>query len=138
MNTPWDALHRAYFSGEALWIYLTTPFALAMDGVGVEEAAPWQEGAETWRMLRVYFPGSIETHCVIQDFYFDENVMLRRHDYNVTIAGGFGAAQLTSDHITAGGIVLPTRRRVYARGPDRRPILDLLMVAIDISDASFL
>ena len=33
MNTPWDPLHRAYFNGEALWTYLTTPFLLAMDGV---------------------------------------------------------------------------------------------------------
>src|ERR1700754_1146131 len=24
MNTPWDALQRAYFNGEALWTYLTT------------------------------------------------------------------------------------------------------------------
>jgi hypothetical protein len=37
MSTPWDALHRAYFNGEALWTYLTTPFLLAMDGVRVEE-----------------------------------------------------------------------------------------------------
>lgn len=29
MNTPWDELHRAYFNGEALWTYLTTPFLLA-------------------------------------------------------------------------------------------------------------
>jgi hypothetical protein len=25
MSTPWDALHRAYFNGEALWTYFTTP-----------------------------------------------------------------------------------------------------------------
>jgi hypothetical protein len=33
--------------------YLTTPFLLAMDGVHVEEVEPWQEGAETWHVLRV-------------------------------------------------------------------------------------
>ena len=37
MNTPWDALHRAYFNGEALWTYLTTPFLLAREDVRVEE-----------------------------------------------------------------------------------------------------
>jgi hypothetical protein len=37
MSTPWDALHRAYFNGEALWTYLTTPFLLAMNGVRVDE-----------------------------------------------------------------------------------------------------
>ena len=55
MSTPWDPLHRAYFNGEAVWTYLTTPFLLAMEGVRVEETEPWQEGAETWRVLRAYF-----------------------------------------------------------------------------------
>jgi hypothetical protein len=32
MHTPWDPLHRAYFNGEAVWTYLTTPFLLAVDG----------------------------------------------------------------------------------------------------------
>jgi hypothetical protein len=60
MRTPWDALHRAYFNGEAVWAYLTTPFLLAMDGVRVEETEAWREGAETWRVLRAYFPGSMD------------------------------------------------------------------------------
>jgi len=137
MNTPWDALHRAYFNGEALWTYLTTPFLLAMDGVRVEETEPWREGSETWRVLRAYFPGSIETHSLVQDFFFGEDLMLRRHDYSVNIAGGFPAAQLTSEYVVAGGICLPTRRRAYPRGPDRRPILEMLMVSIDISDVRF-
>ena len=138
MNTPWDPLHRAYFNGEAVWTYLTTPFLLAMEGVRVEETEPWREGEETWRVLRAYFPGSIETHSFIQDFFFGEgDFMLRRHDYNVNIAGGFPAAQLTSNYATANGIRLPTRRRAYTRGPDRRPILEMLMVSIDFSDVRF-
>jgi hypothetical protein len=137
MNTPWDALHRAYFNGEALWTYLTTPFLLAMKGVHVEETEPWSEGPETWRVLRAYFPGAIETHSLVQDFFFGEDLTLRRHDYSVNIAGGFAAAQLTSHYIEAGGIRLPARRRAYTRGPDRRPILDMLMVSIDITDVNF-
>jgi hypothetical protein len=137
MNTPWDALHRAYFNGEALWTYLTTPFLLDTDGVRVEETEPWREGEEIWRVLRAWFPGWVETHCLVQDFFFDENLMLRRHDYSVNIAGGFAAAQLTSAHVEANGIRLPSQRRAYARGPDRRPILDMLMVSIDLSDVSF-
>ena len=137
MSTPWDALHRAYFNGEALWTYLTTPFLLAMEGVVVEETEPWSEDNETWRVLRAHFPGSIETHSLVQDFFFDHDFRLRRHDYNVNIAGGFNAAQLTSDYIVADGIHLPTKRRAYTRGPDRRPITDMLMVSIDISDVVF-
>lgn len=137
MNTPWDPLHRAYFNGEALWTYLTTPFLLAMEGVCVEETEPWAEGSEVWRILRAYFPGSIETHSLVQDFFFAEDLTLRRHDYSVNIAGGFAASQLTSQYAEVGGIRLPTRRRAYTRGPDRRPILDMLMVSIDIGDVSF-
>src|SRR6202035_5977686 len=33
MHTPLDPLHRAYFNGEAMWTYFTTPFLLAMDGM---------------------------------------------------------------------------------------------------------
>ena len=137
MSTPWDELHRAYFNGEALWTYLTTPFLLTLDGVVVEETEPWREGSETWRVLRAHFPGSVETHSLVQDFFFDRDLRLRRHDYNVNIAGGFNAAQLTSDYIVADGIHLPTKRRAYTRGPGRRPILDMLMVSIDISEVSF-
>jgi hypothetical protein len=88
-------------------------------------------------VLRAYFPGSIETHNSIQDFFFGEDLMLRRHDYSVNIAGGFPAVQLTSEYVTANGIRLPTRRRAYTRGPDRRPIMEMLMVSIDISDVRF-
>jgi hypothetical protein len=137
MNTPWDPLHRAYFNDEALWTYLTTPFLLAMDGVLIEETEPSHQGPERWRVLRAYFPGSIETHSQIQDFFFGEDLKLRRHDYAVNIAGGFAAAQLVSDYVTVQGISLPTKRRAYTRGPDRRPILEMLMVSIDISEIRF-
>jgi len=137
MQTPWDPLHRAYFNGEALWTDLTTPFLLGTDGVRVEETEPWLEGPETWCVLRAYFPASIETHSLVQDFFFGEDLMLRRHDYNVDIAGGFAACQLTTNYAEANGVRLPTKRRAYTRGPDRRPILDMLMVSIDISDVSF-
>src|SRR5580700_587218 len=137
MNTPWDSLHRAYFNGEALWTYLTTPFILVMEGVHVQETEPWLEGGEVWRVLRGYFPGSIETHSLVQDFFFSEDLKLRRHDYNVNIAGGFAASQLTTDYVVADGIHLPTKRRAYTRAPDRRPIIDMQMVTIDFSDVCF-
>jgi hypothetical protein len=80
-----------------------------------------------WRCLRASFPGSIETHSLTQEFYFGEDCLLRRHDYRVNIARGFAAARLTSKYIEANGFRLPSRRRAYPRGPDGRPITDLLM-----------
>ena len=56
------------------------------------EIEPWKEGSEIWRALRAYSPGSIETHSSVRDLYFGGDLMLRRHDYNLNIAGGFGSA----------------------------------------------
>jgi hypothetical protein len=90
-----------------------------------------------WRVLRASFPDTIATHCTVQDFFFDKDLRLRRHDYTVDVAGSFGAAQLLTDYIEADGIHLPSRRRAYTRGPDRRPNPDPLLVSIDISNVRF-
>jgi hypothetical protein len=137
LSTPWGALHRALFNGYAMWLYLNSPFALAMDGVEVIELDPWQEDDEEWRVLRAFFPGRMVTHSREQDFYFDRQLNLRRHDYRVDLAGAFPAAQLVDNVVEIGGMRVPTRRRAYVRGPDNRPVSDLLMVAIDISDIEF-
>jgi hypothetical protein len=132
-ETQWDPMHRAFFNGYALWTYLTTPFVLAFDGVEVDEIEPWREEGATWRVLRARFPNSIDTHSEIQLFYFGDDLLLRRHDYNLGSAGGFDAAQLVFDYLMVDGIRLPTKRRAYKRGADMQPIQDPLMVSIDIS-----
>ncbi|RTE89487.1 hypothetical protein [Bradyrhizobium sp. LVM 105] len=137
LRTSWDPLHRAYFNGYALWTYLTTPFLLAMDGFEVEEIEPWREGAETWRGLRATFPAKIASHSSEQDFYFGEDMLIRRHDYHVDIAGSFPAAQYVTDPVNVDGIWIPTRRRAYLRGDELKPMLDTLMVSIDLSDFRF-
>jgi hypothetical protein len=137
LRTNWDPLHRAYFNGYALWTYLTTPFLLAMDGFKVREIEPWREGPETWRGLRATFPPRIASHSTEQDFYFGEDMLIRRHDYHVEIAGSFPAAQYISDPVNVDGIWIPTRRRAYLRDADLTPMLDTLMVSIDLSGFRF-
>ncbi|WP_455287504.1 hypothetical protein [Cupriavidus necator] len=131
IDSPWNPLQRAYFNGYALWTYLTTPFLIALPGFEVTEIEPWREGSETWRGLRV------RSHCELQDFYFGDDRLVRRHDYHVDIAGGFAAAQYLSAHITADGIVLPSRRRAYMRNEDLSADHSRLMVAIDLSNVRF-
>ena len=36
-DTPWNAIHVAYFSGEALWTYLNTPFLYTQERFAKEE-----------------------------------------------------------------------------------------------------
>ncbi|MEU4091524.1 hypothetical protein [Streptomyces sp. NPDC026673] len=136
-NTPWDPLDRAYFNGYALWTYLTTPFLLSMPGFAVAEIEPWQEGDELWRGLRAAFPSEIASHSTHQDFYFGPDHVLRRHDYHVDVAGGFAAAQYVYDRVEADGIIVPTKRRAYRRDVDGRPLLDEVMVSIDLGDIHF-
>jgi hypothetical protein len=137
LRTSWDPLHRAYFNGYALWTYLTTPFLLAMDGFKTREIEPWREGNELWRGLRATFPAEIASHSPEQDFYFGPDMLIRRHDYQVEIAGNFPAAQYISDHVNVDGIWIPTKRRAYLRDDDLTPLFDTLMVSIDLSEFRF-
>jgi hypothetical protein len=136
LNTPWDPLHRSYFNGYAMWTYLNTPFLMALPGFKVEEIAPWQEGDETWRVLRATFPAEIESHCPVQEFYFGPDFLLRRHDYQVDISGSFPAAQYVYDLTEADGITFPTKRRAHPRGADSRPDWSRTYVWIDLNDFS--
>jgi hypothetical protein len=134
LETVWDALHRAYFNGYAIWTYLTTPFFLAMPGFEVTEISPWQEGEETWRGLRARFPDTIVSHSKEQDFYFGDDFLLRRHDYHLEIAGRVPVAQYVYDSVEADGFRFPTKRRAYLRGPGLKPIRDLLLISLDLSN----
>jgi hypothetical protein len=137
LDTPWNPLHRAYFNGYAMWTYLTTPFLLTMPGVSVEEIEPLAHEDERWRGLRATFPPEIATHCGVQEFYFGDDGLLRRHDYRLDVAGGFRAAQYVDDYVEADGLRLPTRRRAFARDADGRADFDRLMVSIDLGNVRY-
>ena len=137
LTTPWDPLHRAYFNGYALWIYLTTPFVLTLPGVTITDIDPIEENGERWAGLQADFPAEIATHSRLQEFYFGPDHLLRRHDYRVDVAGGFSAAQYVGDIAEADGLRLPSRRRAYLADAAGHPIHDRLMVAIDLSHIRF-
>jgi hypothetical protein len=88
----------------------------------------------TWRGLRVRFPRNIASHSTEQEFYFGPDFLLRRHDYRLEIAGGTPIAQYVHDIIDADGFRFPSRRRAFPRGPGSKPIRDLLLISIDLSD----
>ena len=136
-DTPWDPLQRAYFNGYAMWTYLTTPFLFAMEGISVLEVAPVEDNGEIWVGLQAQFPPEIATHSSVQEFYFGDDRLLRRHDYRVDVAGGFPAVQYVYDIVEADGIKLPSKRRAYRADVHGKAIPDELMVAIDFTDVSF-
>jgi hypothetical protein len=73
----------------------------------------------------------------VQTFYFGDDGLLRRHDYDVEIAGNNPAAHYVSDFKDVSGIMMPTKRRVFLRRPDNAPSLDLVLISIDLSDIRF-
>jgi hypothetical protein len=81
---------------------------LALPGFEVEQIAPWQEGKETWHVLRATFPAGVESHCPVQDFYFGLDFLLRRHDDQVDVSGSFLTAQYVYDIVEA--MALSSRR----------------------------
>ena len=137
VDSPWDRLHLAYFAGYAMWTYLNTPFALAMDGVATEELEPWRENGEPWRRLKVTFPDRIATHNTVQTFYFGSDGLLRRHDYDADVLGGTPAAHYVHEYREFSGILVPTRRRVFGRKPDGTFLTEPLIVTIDLSEVEF-
>lgn len=134
LQTPWSELQLAYFAGCAMWTYLTLPFLLPWPGVETEELEPWPTDSGDWRRLAVRFPASIATHSALQTLYFDGEGLLKRHDYNVEIAGNTPGAHIVSDYIEVSGIKFPTRRRIFARQPDGSFSPEPLVVSIDLSN----
>jgi hypothetical protein len=133
LETPWDAVHVAYFSGEALWTYLNTPFLYTQDRFMTEEISPIEVDGETWRRLQVTFPDDVRSHTRQQNFCFGADGLLRRHDYTVDILGGGTGLNYASEYREVEGLMFPTKRRVYAYEGDYQLVPEPLLVAVDIA-----
>jgi hypothetical protein len=107
----WDDLDFLYFSGYALWNYLTTPWLLTR--VELRERGGGR--------LDATFPPEIPTHSRRQSFWFSDDGLLLRHDYTAEVVfPGAASTHRCFDHARVSGVVMPTRRRVtprYAPGP---------------------
>ena len=137
-ETPWDLFHVAYFQGEALWTYLNTPFLYTHEGFITEEISSIQVNGETWRRLKVTFPESVKSHTREQISCFGPDGLLRRHDYIVDILGGATGLNYASEYRNVDGIVIPTKRRIYAYEGDYTPIMEPLLVSIDMGEITLL
>ncbi|PIF29741.1 hypothetical protein CLU81_0125 [Flavobacterium sp. 9] len=136
-ETPWSRLQLAYFTGYAMWTYFNAPFNFVNEGYKVKELELWEENGETFRRLQVTFPEDVATHSPVQTFYIDKEGLIKRHDYNVDIAGGATAAHYLSHYIDVQGIKIATKRNVYIRQEDNTPLFpEPLLVSIDLREIS--
>jgi hypothetical protein len=134
LGDPWSGPQILYFIGYSLWMYFTLPYTFLEDGVRCEEVEPWVEAGETWRALKVTYPASYPSHSTAQIHYFDNKGLMRRQDYTVDVRQNIGAAHYIEGHQTFDGFVFPTRRRIYSRGADRKPLRDKLLIAAELGD----
>jgi hypothetical protein len=134
VETPWDDVHVAYFSGQALWTYLNTPFLYSWPGFHTQEISPIEVDGEAWRRLKVRFPDYIKSHTHEQIFCFGPDGLLRRHDYTVDILGGARGLNYASDYRDVDGIVIPTTRHVYPWEGDYQRVAEPVLIAIDMDD----
>jgi hypothetical protein len=138
-DAGWDLPHLLYFVGYALWNYLCTPFMFTRPGFELEEIEPWLEGEETWRRLRGRFPPELPSHNPDQVFYFDADGLLRRLDYAPEVVNPpspIPAAHYCYDHKTFSGLVVPTRRRVFGRTEDGKPVPEPTFVELEVAEVT--
>jgi hypothetical protein len=133
-ETPWDDIHVAYFQGEALWTYLNTPFLYTQKGFATEEITSIEIDGEVWRRLKVTFPDHIKSHTREQISCFGADGLLRRHDYTVDILGGATGLNYASEYRDVQGIIVPTKRRIYAFEGDYQLVPEPLLVKIDMGE----
>ena len=134
LETPWDDIHLAYFTGEALWTYLNVPFLYSWPGFTTEEITPIEVDGETWRRLTVTFPEHVKSHTREQISCFGPDGLLRRHDFTIDILGGATGMLYATDNRNVDGIIIPTTRRGYAWQGDYQRIPEPLIVAIDMGE----
>jgi hypothetical protein len=131
----WDELDFLYFAGYAMWGYACSPFVFTWPGVSSREIEPWEEEGERWRRLEVNFPQEMHVHSREQTFYFDDQDLLRRIDYDPEVFGSWvHSAHVCDEHRDFGGFVFPTRRRVYGRKRNNRVRRVPTFVRIDVTD----
>ena len=137
VDTPWDDLHLAYFSGYAMWNYLNTPFIFALPGFKTEEIEPLDEQGEKRRRLKVVFPDHVATHCAEQIFHVNGEGLICRVDYSAVVAGGAPTAHYMSGYRDFSGIKVATKRQALRRNADGTAIPNPVIVAIEIADIQF-
>jgi hypothetical protein len=55
----------------------------------------------------------------------------------IEIAGNTPGAHYISGHLKVGGIMIPTKHRIFPRSPDGQALSEPLMVSIDVSEIAF-
>jgi hypothetical protein len=110
----WAPVDALYFFGYALAHYHGLPFSLTRARpLGLVSA---RSAGRRLSGVRVELPAALHTHCRRQTFYFDDEGLLRRHDYVADIVGWWArGAHRWDDFVDVAGVPVARHRHVVAR-----------------------
>jgi hypothetical protein len=110
----WAPLDALYFFGYSLAHYHSLPFSLTdARPLGLVSA---RSAGRRLSGVHVELPASLHTHCRRQTFFFDDEGLLRRHDYVADIIGWWArGAHRWDDFVEVGGVPIARHRHVVAR-----------------------
>lgn len=110
----WSPADALYFFGYALTHYHGLPFTLGRGTpVGIHRV---RYRGRALKGIEVELPAELHTHSRRQTFYFEEDGLLRRHDYVADIAGAWArGAHFWTDFTTVAGLEMARVRHVVAR-----------------------
>ena len=128
----WSPADALYFFGYALTHYQGLPFTLA-EGRPLRLSRVRCDG-RALTGVDVELPAELHTHCRRQTFYFDDEGLLRRHDYVADIAGWIArGAHLWRDFVMVQGMPTPRERHVVLRLGRLATPLVALHAELDVS-----
>jgi hypothetical protein len=138
--TPWNSLDLAYFTGCALWTYLTAPFVCLQERFEVTDAGYVTDRAETLDWVGLRYPSWSQTHSTHQTLFFSRDTgLLRRHDYTAEAFSSFArAANRCDDFTTFDGFTVATSREVTPAGKDKRARRIPKLVSIRLQHVRFI
>ena len=124
----WDDLDMTYFTGYAMWNYLTLPRLL------MNPAIQWKEVASG--QLEADFPTAIPTHSSKQQFIFDTTTfLLKQHNYTVDIISPLAtAANVVTSHTLFDGIPVASKRLVTPMRKDGSARGAPVLIDLEIHD----
>jgi hypothetical protein len=133
-ESPWSVAQAGYFRAYATWLYLIEAYVFSYPGVRITEIEPWVENGETWRVLKVTFPKSIDTHNTTQLYYFDSDGSMVRQDYAPVISGSLPTAHYQPERALVDCAVITTEHEIYGRNADRTPDRSLVRISVGVTN----
>jgi hypothetical protein len=110
----WSALDALYFFGYALAHYQSLPFSLtAARPLSLRYA---RSRGRRLLGVEVELPTGLHTHSRQQTFFFDDEGLLRRHDYVADVIGWWASgAHRWEDYVDVAGVPVARHRHVVVR-----------------------